>query len=230
MNIAIIAAAGSGTRFGGEKPKQFVEVLGKPVIIHTLERFESCPAIDRIILVLSPDFLKEFARVSEKFSFNKLEKVIAGGKTRAESVRNGLSEIDGKMARIVAVHDGARPLITISEIARTVKKAEQTGAACLVAPMTDTVKKVERGRITGTINRENLRRAQTPQCFRYQILKDAFAGADLGESATDECFLVERTGRTISPVEGGPRNIKVTTPEDLILAEYYLRQMAENAE
>ncbi len=224
MNTAIIVAAGSGTRFGAEKPKQFLEILGKPLIIYTLERFESCPAIDEILLVLPAVEIENFQKTVEKYNLKKLVKTVAGGKSRAESVFNGLNSIDSKQTEIVAVHDGARPFASIEEITRTIEKAKETGAACLVADVTDTIKEVRDGKIVGTIDRKQLRRALTPQAFRFDILQRAFAQSDLSETATDECFLVEKLGYEISFVEGSAKNIKITAPEDFTLAEILLHQ------
>lgn len=225
MNSAVIAAAGSGTRFGGGKPKQFLEIAGKPLIIHTLLRFENCPAIDEIVLVLPAGEIENFQKLSEKYNLKKLKKSIAGGKTRAESVFNGLRSVN-KNSETVAVHDGARPLVSSEEISETIEKARETGAACLVAPVTDTIKEVSGGKIVGTIDREKLRRALTPQCFRLEILSEAFKNADLSETVTDECFLVERLGCAIAFVDGSAKNIKITTREDFIIAEIFLRQIS----
>lgn len=223
MNTAIIVAAGNGTRFGSAVPKQFLEILGKPLLIHTLERFEECAAVDEIILVLSSREIENFRPLADKFHIEKLSRIISGGETRAASVYNGLKVID-KSAKIIAVHDGARPLVLSEEIVETIKKADETGAACLVAAVTDTIKEVANGAIVGTIDRANLRRALTPQCFRYEILKQAFENADLSAAATDECFLVEKAGYKISIVEGSAKNIKITTREDLAWAENLLKQ------
>ncbi len=222
INTAIIVAAGTGKRFGGSQPKQLIELLGKPLIIHTIERFDSCPAIDEIVLVVAEDRIEEIRTLIVEHPFAKVRSVVPGGATRAESVRNGLNEIDEKTAWIVAVHDGARPLVTVDEISRTVENASLHGAACLVADVTDTIKEVDHGFITKTVPRANLRRAQTPQAFQYGILRKAFDGSALGEGVTDECFLVEHLGIRIFCVEGNSRNIKITRPEDLKLAEMYL--------
>jgi len=226
MNTAIVVAAGSGTRFGAEKPKQFLEILGKPLIIHTLERFESCPSIDEIVLVLAFEEIENFQKTAEKFNLKKLAKTIAGGQTRAESVLNGLNSINSKRTEIVAVHDGARPLVSSEEISRTIEQARETGAACLVAAVTDTIKEVRDGKIVATIDRKQLRRALTPQAFRFEILKLAFETADLSEATTDECFLVEKLGYEISVVEGSAQNIKITTQKDFALAEFFLNKIA----
>jgi 2-C-methyl-D-erythritol 4-phosphate cytidylyltransferase len=224
MNVAIIVAAGSGTRFGSVVPKQFHEILGKPLLIHTLERFEICLAVNEIVLVLSAEEIENFRDTAEKFNLKKLSAIVSGGETRAASVLNGLNAIGGESVEIVAVHDGARPLVTIEEITKTIEKARDAGAACLVAAVTDTIKEVANEKIIGTIDRSKLRRALTPQCFRYEILKRAFTAASaVGETVTDECLLVEKLGYEIATVDGSAKNVKVTTPEDFILAESLLR-------
>lgn len=222
MNIAIIVAAGSGTRFGSEIPKQFIEILGKPILIYTLEKFENCPDIDEIILVLSENEIAGFSEIIKKYNLKKISKIISGGETRAESVWNGLNSIDSEKCKIVAVHDGARPLVSIREISETVEMAKKYGAACLVGKVTDTIKKISDGRIVETVDREKLRRALTPQVFRYAILKEAFEQNGIGETATDECFLVEKLGYEIAFVEGSAKNIKITTREDFEIAEKFL--------
>lgn len=218
MNTAIIVAAGSGSRFGSDKPKQFADLHGKPVIIHTIERFEACDAIDEIVLVLSESGKQQFQISNFRSEITKLRSIVVGGSTRTESVRNGFDAVD-PLTEIVAVHDGARPLVTTDEIARTVAKADETGAACLVAEVTDTIKEIEDGLISRTIDRNRLRRALTPQAFQYDILKRAFAGADLHNSVTDECYLVEKLGVKISIVEGSANNIKITRSQDMLFAE-----------
>ena len=225
MNVAIIVAAGRGTRFGSETPKQFIEILGKPLVFHALARFESCPAIDEIILVLPENRVENFSIFAENCNLRKLAKIIAGGENRAESVFRGLEAIDNPSVEIVAVHDGARPLVSSKEISETIEKAREIGAACLVAAVTDTIKEIVGGKIVKTIDRAKLRRALTPQCFRYEILKRAFAENEIGETATDECFLVENLGYEIGVVDGSAKNIKVTTAEDFILAENLLREL-----
>jgi 2-C-methyl-D-erythritol 4-phosphate cytidylyltransferase len=158
----------------------------------------------------------------------KLKNIVVGGPTRAESVRNGLDVIDPSTAGIVVVHDGARPLVTVDEITRTITAADQHGAACLVAPITDTIKEVIDGKINRTIDRSTLRRALTPQAFQYNILVRAFDGANLHEGITDECYLVELLDHyhPIVAVEGSPRNIKITRPDDLRFAEMFLKDHA----
>jgi 2-C-methyl-D-erythritol 4-phosphate cytidylyltransferase len=222
MNTAIIVAAGTGQRFAANQPKQFVEFLGKPLIIHTLKRFESCWAVDEIVLVLSELGIREFEISNFRSEITKLKQVVAGGATRAESVRNGLDAVNAETS-IVAVHDGARPLVSAEEIAATIEKARETGAACLVGEVTDTIKEIDGELISRTIDRVKLRRALTPQAFEYEIIRDAFEGVDLTDAITDECYLVEKLGVRIAFVEGSSINIKITRPEDLILAEALLQ-------
>lgn len=224
MNSAIVVAAGIGKRFGSDTPKQFLEIGGKPILIHTLEKFENCRAVDEIILVLAAPEIEKFQKIIEKYHLKKLAKIVAGGETRAASVFRGLRAIDEKTAEIVAVHDGARPFVAVDEIEKTIHAANKNGAACLVARVTDTIKKVADGKIVATIDRADLRRALTPQAFRFEILQRAFAAADLSEAATDECFLIEKLGLSIDLVEGGTGNFKITTPEDLVFAEILLQK------
>jgi 4-diphosphocytidyl-2-methyl-D-erithritol synthase len=173
MNTAIIVAAGSGSRIGTDKPKQFLEIHGKPIIVYTLERFASCDAIDEIIIVLPKTEIGAFIQTVRQFSIQKISQIVAGGTTRAESVQNGLNSLN-ESAETVAVHDGARPLVTAEEISRTIDAAKKSGAACLVTSVTDTIKEVLDEKIIGTIDRSRLRRALTPQAFRADLLKKAF--------------------------------------------------------
>jgi 2-C-methyl-D-erythritol 4-phosphate cytidylyltransferase len=215
---AIIVAAGSGSRFNSETPKQFFELNGKPVIEHVIDKFEAAASVDSIILVISPDRAGQIHRER----FNKISNIVSGGVSRAASVAKGLAAVPGD-TEIVAIHDGARPLVTVDEIERTIETAKRTGAACLVAPVTDTIKSVLGSEIAATVDRSILRRALTPQAFRFEVIKKAFENADLDESITDDCFLVERLGYPIEIVEGSARNIKITRGEDLALAEALLK-------
>jgi 2-C-methyl-D-erythritol 4-phosphate cytidylyltransferase len=220
MNTAIIAAAGSGQRFNSDTPKQFIEIGGKPILLHSIERFVACESIDEIVVVIAEDQIDGFSSRHDVLHIRNL-RFVAGATSRAESVFNGLLAVDSGTA-IVAVHDGARPLVTPDEIARTIERARETGAACLTAPVTDTIKEVDEGWITGTVDRRMLRRAMTPQAFKYDLLMEAFRGRDLGDDITDECYLVERLGHKIASVAGGTRNVKITHSEDLVLAESFL--------
>jgi 2-C-methyl-D-erythritol 4-phosphate cytidylyltransferase len=225
MNIAIIAAAGQGKRLGGKRAKQFLEIAGTPVIIHTLKRFEECAAIQEVIVVLPAQDAAGFLAVAGKYHLRKLARVVPGGVTRAESVWRGLSAVRAVTAEIIAVHDGVRPFVTPDEIERTVRAAQQSGAAILTATVVDTIKEVENDRVVRTFERTRLRRALTPQCFRYELLCRAFEQSpDLIADATDDSSLVEALGMTVATVEGDARNIKITRPEDIALAEILLEQ------
>jgi 2-C-methyl-D-erythritol 4-phosphate cytidylyltransferase len=227
MNTAIIVAAGEGTRFGGERPKQFAEILGKPVLIHSIERFEKNELIDEIVVVLADREVREFSNAAERYGLRKLASIVAGGRTRAESVLNGLAVVRAEDAGIVAIHDGARPVVPQSDITNAVRSAERSGAACLVAPIADTVKETNDGLITGTVDRRTLRRALTPQCFRYEVIKDAFEQIGPGDLVTDDSGLVEAAGGDVAAVSGSPLNIKITFGHDLQAAELFLKQLLD---
>ena len=224
MNVAIIVAAGRGTRAGGEVPKQFRALAGVPLLIHTLRRFEECAAIDEIVLV-APVAETNSHLSASPYKLAKLARVVAGGTTRSESVWRGLQSVNAASAGVVAVHDGVRPFVTSEEITRTIRAAADSGAAILCAPVIDTIKVVEGERIARTLRRENLRCALTPQCFRYELLRRAYEQALAEETeATDDSALVERYGAQVTIVEGDARNIKITRPEDFALAEILLKE------
>lgn len=225
MNVAIVVAGGQGTRFGGKRPKQFLEINGIPVIIHTLRRFEQSRQIERVVVVLPAADVDAFQLLIDRFKLQKVWRVVTGGQTRAQSVRNGLNAIDE--ARVVAVHDAVRPLVSSEEIDRVVAAAIETGAAILVAAVSDTIKQVEAEQIVRTVPRPDLRRALTPQAFHFQILRQAYQDLDkleaTGIDVTDDSFLVERLNISVTVVEGDARNLKITAPEDLAIAEALLR-------
>jgi 2-C-methyl-D-erythritol 4-phosphate cytidylyltransferase len=224
MNVAIIVAGGKGTRFGGHRPKQFLEINGTPIIMHTLRQFERAQEIDAIVVAVPAEELNLFRAAVAESKLKKISQIVAGGNTRAQSVKCALALID--TADLVAVHDAVRPLVAPEEIDQVVIAANNSGAAILVAPVSDTIKEVDHNRIMRTVPRGQLRRALTPQCFRFDILKRAYADLEEIESLrieiTDDAFLVERLGVPIATVEGSARNIKITTAEDLKFAETFL--------
>ena len=227
MNVAIIAAAGQGTRMAGERPKQFLELSGTPIIIRTLKAFEQCDVIQEIIVVLAVEQVPGFLALAEQYEPEKIAKVIVGGPTRAESVLHGLLVAGDRSPEIVAVHDAVRPFVTPDEIARTVQAAEREGAAILVSAPVDTMKEVNDGAVVRTLKRADLRHALTPQCFRYKLLRRAYEAADVSDpELTDESALVERLGVRIVTVEGSPRNIKITRQEDLAVGEAILKSVS----
>jgi 2-C-methyl-D-erythritol 4-phosphate cytidylyltransferase len=224
MNVAIIVAAGQGTRMGGECAKQFLELAGIPVIIHTLRVFEQCAVIHEIIVVLPQPQVAGFLSLARSYELGKVTRVVPGGLTRAESVLHGLKAVISSDVEVVAVHDGVRPFVSPGEITRTVDAAREHEAAVLVAKVTDTIKEVDVGGIVRTLNRSQLRRALTPQCFNYRLLCRAYEQANVNDpELTDESSLVERLGEKIVTVEGSARNIKITTPEDLMVAEALIK-------
>src|SRR5689334_8623647 len=179
MNIAIIAAAGAGTRMASDRPKQFLLLAGAPVIIHTLKVFEQCESIQEVIVVLPAAESAGFLSLAGRHGLRKVSRVVSGGVTRADSVKRGLMAIRAATAEIVAVHDGVRPFVTAEEIDTVVATAQTDGAAILVAPVTDTIKQVSDGRVVRSLDRGELRRALTPQCFRYDVLREAYQAADV---------------------------------------------------
>lgn len=233
MNIAIIAAAGTGSRMASSaparerpngRPKQFLELAGTPIIFHTLKPFELCESIQEVIVVLPAEESAAFLAQAGKSGLRKLTRVVPGGATRADSVKRGLMAIRPATAEIVAVHDGVRPFVTVEEIDETVAAAQRDGAAILATPVTDTIKAVDGETVVKTLARQSLRQALTPQCFRYELLREAYDQADVNDpSLTDESALVERLGHAVTVVPGSPRNIKITTPRDLLIAETFLK-------
>jgi 2-C-methyl-D-erythritol 4-phosphate cytidylyltransferase len=224
MNIAIIAAAGSGNRMASDRPKQFLQLAGKPIIFHTLKPFEECASIHEVIVVLPAEESAGFLSMAGKFGLRKLVKVVPGGTTRADSVKRGLLAIRSVTADVVAVHDGVRPFVTVEEIEKTIAAADKSGAAILVAPAVDTIKEVDNNTVVRTLERKQLRHALTPQCFRYDVLRKAYENVDVTDaSITDDSFLVEQLGQRVTIVEGSARNMKITTRRDLLVAEAYLK-------
>ena len=224
MNTAIIAAAGTGSRMASDRPKQFLQLAGTPIIFHTLAPFEECESIQEVIVVLPAEEAAVFLTLAGKRGLRKLSRVVPGGTTRADSVKRGLMAVRAATAGIIAVHDGVRPFVTVEEIESVVRAAESDGAAILVAPVTDTIKQVRGHTIVTTLERRDLRRALTPQCFRYELLRQAYEQADVNDpSLTDESALVEKIGVQVTTIEGSSRNIKITTPQDLLIAETFLK-------
>jgi 2-C-methyl-D-erythritol 4-phosphate cytidylyltransferase len=224
MNVAIIVAAGRGSRAGGVRAKQFREISGIPIIIHTLSRFEQSETIAESVVVLPAFAHEELLSLAASHGLRKRTRAVSGGETRAESVWRGLEALNGTEVGVVAVHDGVRPFVTPEEIDRTVRAAEEFGAAILAAPAVDTIKEVEGASVVRTLERARLWHAQTPQCFHRELLRRAYEqpGA-LGADVTDCSALVERLGARVRIIVGGAHNIKITTPRDFALAEIFLK-------
>ncbi|MGD0923058.1 MAG: 2-C-methyl-D-erythritol 4-phosphate cytidylyltransferase, partial [Terriglobia bacterium] len=213
--LAIIPAAGTGVRMGGATPKQFLSLEGVPIFVHTLRKFVAADAIDEIILALRPEDMERTQADVDREHFAKPVRLVCGGDTRQETVARALAEAS-PATELVVVHDAVRPFIEGEMIQRVVEAARKDGAVILGIPSVDTVKQVERYSILGTIPRERIVLAQTPQAFRYSIIQEAFArAAEDGFNGTDESSLVERLGTTVTVLMGSDRNIKITKPSDL---------------
>jgi 2-C-methyl-D-erythritol 4-phosphate cytidylyltransferase len=220
MNYAIIPAAGHGRRMASATAKQFLELAGEPILVHTLRRFESCPAIDAVVVAVPEGAASGFLQLAARIGLRKLVRVVPGGAERQESVARALAVVRAETAGVVAVHDGVRPFVEPERIEAVVRRAEEAGAAILAVRATDTVKEVDELGVVRTLERERIALAQTPQAFRYAWLRDAYERAAREKwEVTDDASLVERAGHRVEIVEGSSLNIKITRPEDLSLAE-----------
>ena len=217
--IAIIVAGGSGTRFGAQVPKQFLELGGKPILMRTIEAFvDYC---DDIIVTLPADQFSQWNELCDRYSFNVPHRVVAGGETRWHSVKNALDSIgDPGDVDVIAVHDGVRPLATAELINRTIATARQYGSAIPVVMLNDSVRQVV-GETSRALDRSSLRAVQTPQAFDARLLLEAYR-QPFDKTFTDDASVVEHLGHSITLVEGDPQNLKITRPMDLALAEYLL--------
>lgn len=215
--VAVILAAGNSTRMGFSK--MTAPLCGKPVILHTLKAFEETTCIDAVLLVARVADKPLFEQLCKESGITKLCGICEGGTTRQQSAENSLASLPAD-TDLIAVHDGARPLISPAVIERTVEAAKKYGAAAAAMPVKDTIKVVgEDNFVVSTPARSTLRQVQTPQVFNLQLYKEAFADAKAaGTDFTDDCQLFERAGRQVKLVEGGYENLKITTPEDLVLA------------
>ncbi len=243
--IAIIPAAGLGTRMAaaetaprsavGKGPsKQFTELRGVPILVHTLRKFAGSPRVSEIYVALRKAEADNFRPRLQEERLDKKVHLVEGGEHRQQSVANALAQVEAEPEDIILVHDAVRPLVDEEIIENVVQGAEKHGAAIAGVPAVDTVKQVERSAenamITATVPRERVVLAQTPQGFRFSVLKKAFdeAAAD-GFIGTDEASLVERSGHAVAVVMGSARNLKITTPADLELAEFYMSHPARRA-
>jgi 2-C-methyl-D-erythritol 4-phosphate cytidylyltransferase len=227
--FAILPAAGLGTRMAGPQPKQFLELDGMPILIHSLRAFAAVGRVTALyVAVRKPEMERVQAQVAEHGFAGKV-RMVEGGDNRQESVANALAALPAGDDDIVLVHDAVRPLIDAATIERTIDAVAENGAAIVGLPAVDTIKQVERtahgALITATIPREFVVLAQTPQGFRFGLLKRAFAEATAdGFVGTDEASVIERAGHPVAVVHGSQVNLKITQPGDLELAEFYLRQ------
>ncbi|HEV2465104.1 MAG TPA: 2-C-methyl-D-erythritol 4-phosphate cytidylyltransferase [Acidobacteriaceae bacterium] len=234
--FVILPAAGLGTRMApghatSAAPKQFLELGGVPILIHTLRAFAAVPQITEMVIAVRAAEIERLAAQVREHGFGDKVRVVEGGDHRQQSVANALKTINCDADDIVLVHDAVRPLIDAATIERTIHAVEKHDAAIVGLPAVDTIKQVERTAdgaiITSTIPREYIVRAQTPQGFRFGLLKRAFDEAEAdGFIGTDEASLVERAGTQVAVVQGSPANFKITQPGDLELAEFYLQHQS----
>lgn len=218
---AVVVAAGRGTRMNMDINKQYIEISGMPVLARTLQVFEDCDFIDEIVVVVSPqDILYCKQNIIDAYGLEKVKSLVSGGSERQTSVYNGLKEVD-MHCDIVLIHDGARPFISRGSILDSVRSAFEFGAACVAVPAKDTVKVCDQeGFIKETLDRSALWMIQTPQTFRYDLIMRAHQKAlEDGFNGTDDAVLMERLGYRTKLVMGSYYNIKITTQEDLIIAE-----------
>ena len=225
---ALIPAAGEGRRMGGAMPKQFQQIGGREILARTLEVFEACRAIDEIWVVVAAEHCALCQEtIVERYGLRKVRGVVAGGATRQESVWRGLQHVS-EAVELVVVHDGVRPLVTELLVHQTLASASRHGAAITAVPLKDTLKRVsEAHEVEGTVPREGLWRIQTPQAFHHALLRTAFQHAwQQGLQATDEAGLIEALGHPVHIVPSYEHNIKITTPDDLVFYETFLRHQA----
>jgi 2-C-methyl-D-erythritol 4-phosphate cytidylyltransferase len=222
---AVIVAAGKGQRMNSDTNKQFIEIYDKPILAYTLEAFENCKDIAEIVVVAREEEIFVVADLIREYGISKASKVVAGGKTRQESVICGLNEVK-KRHSLVAIHDGARPFILPQIISEAISEATLYGACAVGVRMVDTVKRCNEDQfIESTVNRENLWLVQTPQVFDTAVLMSAHQSAiKLGIAVTDDCMAVERMGIQVKMLEGCYDNIKITTSSDLSLGEKILEK------
>lgn len=222
---AVIVSAGKGHRFMEAKKKQFHLLGEKPILAHTLEKFEACPLIHSILLVVGQEdmdyCLKE---IIEKYKYQKISQIIPGGKQRQESVKNGIDALPNNV-EVVVIHDGVRPFVTREMIEESIRSAIRFQAVAFGLPVKDTIKMVNPdGTVFKTLERESLWQIQTPQTFRIALIKKAYHQAtEDGFIGTDDASLIERLGEKVHILPGSYNNIKITTPEDLILANLFLK-------
>ena len=222
MVSAVIVAAGKGIRMNDTVRKQYLPLAGRPVLAHSLTLFEECNLISKIILVVPEDDFNFCKKEILPARSEKTVRLVPGGKKRQDSVYNGLLAADENKG-IVVIHDGVRPFINIEMLELCINGAKEVGACIFGIPVHDTVKQVESGHIIKTLERDTLWLAQTPQAFQYEIIRKAHENARLkGYEGTDDAFLVEQMGKHVKIINGSKNNIKITTREDLKLAEAVL--------
>ena len=226
---AIIVSAGKGQRFMEGKKKQFYLLADKPILAHTLDQFETCPLVRSTLLVVSEEDMDyTLKEIVEKYKYRKIAQIVPGGKRRQDSVKNGMDAL-AKVVDIVMIHDGVRPFVTRAMIEDSIQSAERFGAVVVAMPVKDTIKMSNPdGTVLKTLDRESLWQTQTPQTFQAKVIREAYTKATEDDFVgTDDASLVERLGVKVHILPGSYTNIKITTPEDLILAHLFLKMKAQ---
>lgn len=226
---AIIVSAGKGQRFMEGKKKQFCLLADKPILAHTLDQFETCPLVRSTLLVVSEEDMDyTLKEIVEKYKYRKIAQIVPGGKRRQDSVKNGMDAL-AKVVDIVMIHDGVRPFVTRAMIEDSIHSAERFGAVVVAMPVKDTIKMSNPdGTVLKTLDRESLWQTQTPQTFQAKVIREAYTKATEDDFVgTDDASLVERLGVKVHILPGSYTNIKITTPEDLILAHLFLKMKAQ---
>jgi 2-C-methyl-D-erythritol 4-phosphate cytidylyltransferase len=222
---AIIVSAGKGQRFMEGKKKQFHLLADRPILAHTLDQFETCPLVRSILLVVGEEDMDHALKeIVEKYAYRKIARIVPGGKRRQDSVKNGM-DVLAKDVDIVLIHDGVRPFVTRAMIEDSIRSADRFGAVVVAMPVKDTIKMSNPdGTVLKTLDRESLWQTQTPQTFQATVIREAYAKAtEDGFVGTDDASLVERLGVKVHILPGSYSNIKITSPEDLILADLFLK-------
>ncbi|HLN20882.1 MAG TPA: 2-C-methyl-D-erythritol 4-phosphate cytidylyltransferase [Bacteroidales bacterium] len=217
---AVIVAGGSGKRMGAEVPKQFLELGGRPLLMHTIERFKSFDSSIEIITVLPEDQIRRWMELQEKYSFKVPQTLVKGGSSRFYSVKNGLEFVESP--GLVAIHDGVRPFVSSETIKRCFDTAMRLGNAIPVIPPSDTLRLIS-DEASSPLNRLHVRLVQTPQVFNADLIREAYK-QPFSPDFTDDAIVVEQTGVKINLVEGNRENIKITNPEDMLISNAFLRK------
>ena len=222
--VAIIPAAGVGTRMRSTSPKQFLSLAGVPILVHTLRKFSRCSSIGMAVVPMRKSDIASFEPVLDKEGLLGFARLVPGGIHRQDSVYSGFREVDPH-TDVVVVHDAVRPFVELESIDAVIAEAHASGAAILAIPCTDTIKQIDKTHVVTTLPRDKIVLVQTPQAFRYGLLKEGFERAHAENFyATDESCLVERLGHAVTVLRGSETNIKITKPADLPLAELLIRQ------
>ncbi|MCS6820565.1 MAG: 2-C-methyl-D-erythritol 4-phosphate cytidylyltransferase [Microscillaceae bacterium] len=218
QKIVLIVAGGSGSRMQTEIPKQFLPIAQKPILMHTIEAFYRYDRCLKIILVLPENYVNFWKKLCEKYQFNALHQIVIGGATRVLSVKNGIEAIKTTEEAVVAIHDSVRPFVSTAIIKQNFEMAQKLGSAVTCIPLKDSIRMLKENGQSEALDRTQFRLVQTPQTFWLSVLRKAYQQSDI-QHLTDDASVVQKIGFPIHLVEGNPQNIKITTPEDLWIAE-----------